>query len=217
MGEILKAYKNMWRNTFDFKGRSTRKEYWIPVAIHAVLMILAALSLWVGIYLTYSFVVFWVCIAVTVVLCLYQVVALLPMVSLTVRRLRDGGKSAWWSVLLLFVGVGTVMVLFLCAGGSAFAFCVAANTPVALYGPPPIEYRPEENVPEEVYGPPPTESESIYDLYEQDKKYLEEASETEGEDALPQENTEENYSEVEAFIPEDNMNNVIYGPPEMFQ
>jgi len=199
MGEILKAYKNMWRNTFDFKGRSTRKEYWIPVAIHAVLMILAALSLWVGIYLTYSFVVFWVCIAVTVVLCLYQVVALLPMVSLTVRRLRDGGKSAWWSVLLLFVGVGTVMVLFLCAGGSAFAFYVAENTPVALY------------------GPPPTESDSIYDLYEQDKKYLEEASETEGEDALPQENTEENYSEVEAFIPEDNMNNVIYGPPEMFQ
>jgi len=57
----------------------------------------------------------------------------------------------------------------------------------------------------------------LYDLYEQDKKYLEEASETEGEDALPQENTEENYSEVEAFIPEDNMNNVIYGPPEMFQ
>ena len=97
----------------------------------------------------------------------------IPMMALTVRRLRDAGKSPLLSVVALIAGVGTVIVMLVCLlSVSSTGYLPMANRNVCVYGPPPFDpgnnvnvdvygppdmfddYDPEENVMEAVYGPP---------------------------------------------------------------
>lgn len=167
------VYKDFWKRAFDFSGVSSLREYWLPVGLHLGLLLFALV--W---YLFFKekndfTIPFWIVI-------IYLVIAIVPFVALTVRRLRDTGFSGLWALLLLFVGAGTCVVLALCAAGSGFipaasVFDPQTNTAAALYGPPPISssedsrnteaadvesssFDPKTNTAAPLYGPPPTQS-----------------------------------------------------------
>ena len=87
---------------------------------------------------------------------IYLCLSIIPWIPLTVRRLRDAGKSGWWTILLLFVGIGHIILLFLCALGSTIggvAFFAANNRAPSVYGPPEW-FDPDVNINDGVYGPP---------------------------------------------------------------
>lgn len=150
----------LWKRIFDYKGKSSPKEYWYPAIVQIVLCVLGAFNLLLSTILL-KFAVFNIAFAVIGVLFLvYPTLAIIPSIALTVRRLRDAGKSGWWTMLLLFVGVGTIIVLYLCAGASTVSgamfrniFDPFYNEAPAVYGPPEW-FDPDNNINNDVYGPP---------------------------------------------------------------
>ena len=44
---------------------------------------------------------------------IYSVIALIPTLAITVRRLRDTGLSLWWFLVLLIPGFGVLIMLVL--------------------------------------------------------------------------------------------------------
>ena len=140
------AQLKLWARIFDYKGKSSRKEYWFAFILEAVLFALAFFNV------TLSFipikVIHYFFLILALLIFLYLGLSIIPWISLTVRRLRDGGKSAWWALLMLIVGIGNVIVLFICMTASAIVIGA-----VCVYGPP-EDYDPSLNEPEVVYGPP---------------------------------------------------------------
>jgi len=98
---IMNEYLLMWRRALDFKGRSRRKEYWMPFLVNFIigigLMVLAGItksSIFFGIY------------------SLYTLAMILPATAMAVRRLHDVGRSGWF-YLIIFVPFGAFYLLYL--------------------------------------------------------------------------------------------------------
>ena len=233
---FFSAQKRLWAGIFDYKGTSTRKEYWFAFLFHAILGILAFICMLisVGIFFLQDFldayilltIVHYILLVPAVLIFLYLLISIVPWIALTVRRLRDAGKSGWWTFLLLFVGIGHIILLFLCALGSGIAggvFFAQNNRPATVYGPPewfdptynsndgvygppgPDVYNPNNNQNEDVYGPP---------------VWIDE--DDDNDDFDPSINdTEPLYGpppfEEEDYEPEVNQNEDVYGPPEWFE
>lgn len=105
------AVKLFFRNYANFKGRSTRSEYWwwalaqgIIMIVLLVLYLLGMASDNLGTYLTVSYLIG----GVMVLFCLAIVV---PNLALSIRRLHDMGKSGWWFLINLLPCGGAIVFL----------------------------------------------------------------------------------------------------------
>ena len=101
----MKEYILMLKNTFNFTGKASRSEYWMAVLFNLIFSMLLFV-------LVLPFIADYA-VALTAYTCiasLYEIILFIPMVSLTIRRLRDVGKSAWW---ILFGLLGTIGQIFL--------------------------------------------------------------------------------------------------------
>lgn len=116
----MSYYFNALKNSFNYKGRATRSEYWYFVLINILLIPLAIFidglvrtdfpgggSAYPGYYsyvlLFYGF---------------YSCVILIPYISLAVRRLHDIGKSGWMVLIGFIPLLGWIWLLILLAKGS---------------------------------------------------------------------------------------------------
>ncbi len=151
----------MWKRTFDYKGKSDQKEFWVPFFVNAalaLLLIILAVIKRNSYNPICTLLIFPFIIAITC----YLLVSVIPFISLTVRRLHDTGKSGWWYLLIFGFGVGAVLLIYmLCA--VSYTYDPFINFGSGVYGPPDDEYYeeydesgfdPEENVSTAVYGPP---------------------------------------------------------------
>ena len=87
------TYLEVLARSFDFKGRSSRKEFWIFAFVNvAINVVLAGITPW-------SFI--------------YSLCLILPILALTVRRLHDSGKSGWSILLGLIPFIGAILLLIL--------------------------------------------------------------------------------------------------------
>lgn len=210
----------LWKRIFDYKGTSDRKEYWFAFIFHVIIGVLVNINITISFLLTFvntkngfsyqtadvAKVFHYLFLILGVILLGYLVLSIIPWIALTVRRLRDAGKSAWLVLLLLVFGIGHVVLFVLCAAGSLTIglFNPRLNSPAGIYGPPPDDILyPQNNMNDPVYGPPPFELEEDENDYD------------------PSENMEPDvYGPPEmfdgGFEPDKNMQPVIYGPPEMF-
>lgn len=164
----MKCYIDLWRRIFDYKGKSSLKEFWIPFAVNAAAAAVGAiLAIFCG-------TVGWI---IGLVMIGYVAVSSVPFVALTVRRLHDTGRSGWWYFLVFGAGIGAVVLAIMLAGGSS-VFNPFGNANVCVYGPPPgfdelynpsenftvglygvpedpgVVFVPDDNLNEDVYGPP---------------------------------------------------------------
>jgi uncharacterized membrane protein YhaH (DUF805 family) len=95
-----------WRRYFDFKGRTSRREFWLFFSIHCgitALFIVCDLMLldaeWGDI--------------------IYSVMTFIPMLSAMVRRLHDSGHSGWWIGVFAVPLIGPFWLLYLlCLAGT---------------------------------------------------------------------------------------------------
>ena len=95
--DVLKKYA-------VFDGRARRKEYWMFLLIHWVIVLAISLLAGLGRGTVPS-------VPILVLLVLYTVAVFLPSLGLTVRRLHDTGKSGAWVFLAFVPLVGAIILL----------------------------------------------------------------------------------------------------------
>lgn len=89
--DFFGAIRLFFTNWLDFDGRSTRSEFWFALLF---VIIVTAVTLGLDILLK-----------TTLLSSLWQFIAFIPMISLTFRRLHDGGASGNWCALMLLMDV----------------------------------------------------------------------------------------------------------------
>ena len=86
--------------TFYYRGRASRKEYWMFVLCHSLigftLFISGIIAESGGLLITAS---------------VYGYIGILPTTSAAVRRLHDFGASGWWVLPISFIPIPGVLFL----------------------------------------------------------------------------------------------------------
>ena len=102
---FITAYKSMFLKYSEFSGRSRRSEYWYAYLANYILIIAFVI-------LSALFSFSEALATVMAVLCmLYTFVIIIPALALTVRRLHDTGRSAWWLLIALVPYIGELVLL----------------------------------------------------------------------------------------------------------
>ncbi|BFM50490.1 DUF805 domain-containing protein [Marinomonas sp. THO17] len=99
---MLSFYFDAWVKYCDFSGKASRQAFWMFVLVN--LMISAVLSL-----LEWTWPSAWRLEA------LYGLAIFLPMLAITVRRLRDTQRSAWWLAVIMIPAFGMLILWILLA------------------------------------------------------------------------------------------------------
>ena len=110
---MLKSYLSAWKKPFNFRGKSTRKEYWQFLILNAIILGFAVLTGVLGAAKNDSFPVtvsgaFYLISIVGLLLSFGSLWIALP---LTVRRIRDVGMSWKWIFFASLPYIGGVFVL----------------------------------------------------------------------------------------------------------
>lgn len=105
---MIEAYKKFWKGYVDFKGRSTRSDYWLNVLAQCLVYLLFSFLLILIMILggdsstytsnPYSFQMILVYIVVLGI-GVYALASLVPSIAIIVRRLRDSGYH--WALIFL--------------------------------------------------------------------------------------------------------------------
>ncbi|WP_430510170.1 DUF805 domain-containing protein [Gottfriedia solisilvae] len=90
----MKWYFQALKNTFNFKGRARRKEYWMFRLVDFLFLI----SFFITGFLVAGEKIPEV---VGVIPKIYDVLIFIPYLSVSVRRLHDIGKTGWWVLMLV--------------------------------------------------------------------------------------------------------------------
>lgn len=77
---MLQAYKGFWKNCFNFKGRSNRRDYWLASAMNVVIFLLIIAIIPEGAFI-------------------YLLVTFIPTLALSIRRLHDINKSGLLAII----------------------------------------------------------------------------------------------------------------------
>ncbi len=103
---MFEAYKYYWQNAFKYRAVSSRADFWWPVLVNFVILVILYFLLAIAGYSTVNsimngyangpfFVIF--LMFVIIAFCLANI---LPSIAIAVRRFRDAGLSGW--TLLVF-------------------------------------------------------------------------------------------------------------------
>jgi uncharacterized membrane protein YhaH (DUF805 family) len=93
---MVEAVASGFKNTFDFKGRASRPEYWWCYLAYAVLSLIFYLLSVLSDNLEVTLKIFIISSFVNLLL-------IVPFISLSWRRLHDTGRSGWWNFLALTI------------------------------------------------------------------------------------------------------------------
>lgn len=113
LGGNMNYYANGFKKMTDFKGRSSRKDFWIFYLINMVIIFLL-LTLTIGATFTVresrDVIVAQI---ILVVFMVYVIVTVLPIIAMTIRRLHDAGFSGWWLLIYFIPNIGFIALLIL--------------------------------------------------------------------------------------------------------
>ncbi|MBB5179262.1 uncharacterized membrane protein YhaH (DUF805 family) [Planomicrobium koreense] len=99
----MQDFVNAVKKSFDFKGRSRRREFWMFMLIASVLAAgLIIIETLLGLQLAQD---------IGILSTIYALAIAAPTASVTIRRLHDTGRSGWWSLLYLVPVIGWVALI----------------------------------------------------------------------------------------------------------
>lgn len=156
MNEMKKAFISMFENAFDFKGRATRSEYWYVVLVNFIIgFILGFMS---GLFEDNM-----IGKLADILTIIYQIVIIIPVISLTVRRLHDANISgfvylAYYIYYILVVIVDVFYVLAVIGGSFAgitigTIFIILLNILLIVYCITLLVFLCTDSKPENKWGP----------------------------------------------------------------
>lgn len=106
---MINSLIDPFRRTFDFRGRSRRRDYWLFVAWQLPIFIIALI---LGFNIVPEGDGFDAILGAPLV---HMAVFGLPTLALQVRRLHDSDKRGWWLVVSLLPYLGLGWLIFLMA------------------------------------------------------------------------------------------------------
>ena len=109
---LYQNFTKAWKNSFDFRGKMTRAEYWGFIAVQVALFIVAValFKLLIPIELIKPLVRL-----LGLGMLLYAFGSILPVVSGQIRRVRDATQKGWlwWLTIIPYLGALIVFVILL--------------------------------------------------------------------------------------------------------
>ena len=113
---MIEAYKKFWKGYVDFKGRSTRSDYWFVYLVNVLItfayFLLQAVFGGLAAATDSSFLAV-ISLILLLIFFAYGIAACLPGIALTVRRLRDAGYNWPYIFIPLIPFVGIFIFIFL--------------------------------------------------------------------------------------------------------
>ena len=95
--------KVVFHNYANFKGRARRKEYWMFHLFYILFIVI------LGIFADF------VDEAFAFLVIIFMLAMIMPVISVTARRLHDVGKSGWLQLITLIPLIGAIVLLvFVC-------------------------------------------------------------------------------------------------------
>ena len=106
---MTNSYRSFWSKSFIFKGRTARSDFWLAAAANAIVIIavLALGALLVGLWGDSA------TVGPIAFLVIYSLAAIVPNISIQVRRLRDAGFSPWLLLLSLIPYLGGIILFIM--------------------------------------------------------------------------------------------------------
>ncbi|TDL93449.1 DUF805 domain-containing protein [Macrococcus brunensis] len=97
-------YHQFWKRAFDFRGRSSQAEFWLPFVVHRGIEVLIYMLMLIVYMMRFDEDnVFAPYIIPTLYysLIIFSLILLIPEIAVIVRRLHDVGRHGWWVVVML--------------------------------------------------------------------------------------------------------------------
>ena len=110
--ELKDGFEKFWTRAFDYRGASSRREFWWGVLGNAIIMavLLALLVISLTCFTpqinTFS-------IIMIALFSLFCVVELLPSITLIIRRMHDIGRSGYFIFVLFIPIIGFIWYIYL--------------------------------------------------------------------------------------------------------
>jgi len=108
----MKGFVDYWKNYFNFKDRTSRKDFWMTILFIFIIsfvigLIFPGTSSTSGNSFEYH---------ASVVASIWSLATFIPSLAMEVRRLHDINKSGWWVLIELVPIVGIIVLLvFYCS------------------------------------------------------------------------------------------------------
>ena len=92
-------FKKVIKNTFNYKGRARRKEYWYYILVASIIILI-------------GFTLDGILDTPDTLSGLAGFILFFPSLAVTIRRLHDIGKSGWWYLISAIPFIGSLILLF---------------------------------------------------------------------------------------------------------
>ncbi|MCL9783186.1 DUF805 domain-containing protein [Vibrio sp. S4M6] len=104
----MKWYIQAFKKYAVFTGRARRKEYWYFILFNTIVMMLLMVVSGIASFLNPD-----TAIGFSVLYFIYALVAFIPTIAVSVRRLHDTNRSGWMMLIQLIPIVGAIVLLVL--------------------------------------------------------------------------------------------------------
>ncbi len=104
---MKQSFISVFSNWNNFSGRACRSEYWyFLLSVILVAFILTIFEVLLGIYS--------IEIGYGPLTLIFQIIVIIPSISLTSRRLQDRGISGWWQLLqLTIIAIPILIIIYM--------------------------------------------------------------------------------------------------------
>ena len=109
---LSKGFKLFWTRTSDFRGWSSRSEFWWGVLANSLIMV-TLIALLVVSLTCFPTVINNFSIIMMILFGLFCVVELIPSITLIIRRMHDIGKSGFYIFVLFIPVIGYIWYIYL--------------------------------------------------------------------------------------------------------
>lgn len=112
---MFEYYADFWKNYVNFTGTASRSQYWYAYLWNAIIIALLVAAMIGGAFVTGAFSESAIpipSIIAIVVLGLFLIALMIPNLSITIRRLRDGGFH-WAFIFFYFIPYVGSFVVFI--------------------------------------------------------------------------------------------------------
>ena len=106
---MIEAYKHFWTKAFDFKGVSTRSQFWWSYLATTIIYILLSFITGIGAVINE-----WLGALLGIVFGLFGLGIIIPSISICIRRTNDAGKGWAWIFINLVPLGGIYYIVLLC-------------------------------------------------------------------------------------------------------
>ncbi len=93
----MEYFIDAFRKYADFSGRASRQQYWMFILIFMIIyFVLAVVDALLGMF---------------VLAAIFNLVLLIPSLSIAARRLHDTGRTGWWQLIIFLPLIGIIVLL----------------------------------------------------------------------------------------------------------